>query len=103
LSAASGGITTANHVICIGADGNNVDTNCHIGNIFGATSSNGTGVFVNSNDRLGMMTSSRRIKEEIKPMAKASEALFALKLVASATRRKSTQQAHRDSALWPRM
>src|SRR5204863_566376 len=33
------------------------------------------------NGRLGTMTSSRRFKEEIKPMDKASEALFALKPV----------------------
>ena len=27
-AASGGGITTANHVICIGADGNNVDNSC---------------------------------------------------------------------------
>ncbi len=75
------GITTANYVICIGADGNNVDNACYIGQIFGATSSGGTAVFVNSNGRLGTAQSSRRFKEEIKPMERASEALFALKPV----------------------
>ena len=79
--AAGGGITTANNVICIGTDGNNVDNSCFIGNIFGSTSVNGVGVLVNSNGRLGTMTSSRRFKEEIKPMDQASEALFALKPV----------------------
>ena len=34
---------------------------------------------VNSDGRLGTTTSSRRFKDEIKPMSKASEALFALK------------------------
>ena len=79
---AGSGVTTANNVICIGADGNNVDNACYIGEIFGATSSGGTAVFINSNGRLGTATSSRRFKEEIKPMDKASEALFALTPVA---------------------
>ena len=76
-------VTTASNVICIGFDvrGNNVDNSCFIGNIFGSTSVNGVGVLVNSNGRLGTMTSSRRFKEEIKPMDQASEALFALKPV----------------------
>ena len=78
---AGNGVTTANNVICIGAFGNNVSNSCYIGNIFGATSSGGTAVFINSNGRLGTVTSSRRFKEEIKPMDKASEALFALKPV----------------------
>src|SRR5205814_1939424 len=47
----------------------------------GATSSNGVAVLVNSNGRLGTMTSSARFKDEIKPMDKASEGLFALKPV----------------------
>jgi hypothetical protein len=77
---AGGNVTTASNVICIGAGvfGANVDNSCYIGNIFDSTSANGAGVLVNSNGRLGTMTSSARYKEEIKPMAKASEALFAL-------------------------
>ena len=74
-------VTTANNVICIGADGNNVDDSCYIGNIFGSTSSNGVAVLVNSNGRLGTMTSSARFKDEIKPMDKASEAILALRPV----------------------
>jgi hypothetical protein len=74
-------VTSASNVICIGADGNNIDNACYIGQIFGATSSGGTAVFVNSNGRLGTVTSSRRFKEEIKPMERASEVLFALKPV----------------------
>ena len=74
-------VTTANNVICIGASGENVSTSCYIGQIFGATSSAGTAVFINSAGKLGTMTSSRRFKEEIKPMDNASEALFALKPV----------------------
>jgi hypothetical protein len=74
-------VTSASNVICIGADGNNIDNACYIGQIFGATSSGGTAVFVNSNGRLGTATSSRRFKDAIKPMDKASEALFALQPV----------------------
>jgi len=81
LGFAGGNVTTASNVICIGALGNNVDNSCYIGNIFGATSSGGTAVFVNSNGRLGTMTSSRWFKEEIKLMDEASEALLALKPV----------------------
>jgi len=58
-----------------------VNDSCYIGNIFGDTSSGGTAVFVNTNGRLGTATSSRRFKDEIKPMNKASEMLFALKPV----------------------
>jgi len=58
-----------------------VNNSCYIGNIFGATSSGGTAVFINSDGRLGTTTSSRRFKEEIKPMEQASEVLFALKPV----------------------
>jgi hypothetical protein len=80
---AGSGVTTATNVICIGTNvaGNDVNDSCYIGNIFGDTSSGGTAVFVNSNGRLGTTTSSRRFKEDIKPMAQASEALLALKPV----------------------
>ncbi len=78
---AGSNVATANNVICIGAAGNDVDNSCYIGNIFNATSSGGIGVFVNSNGRLGTSTSSRRFKEEIKPMDRVSEALFSLQPV----------------------
>ena len=77
------GITTANNVIVIGTNvgGQNLDHSCFIGEIFGATSSSGTAVFINSDGRLGTTTSSQRFKQDIEPMAKTSEALFALKPV----------------------
>ena len=80
---AGAGVTTADNVICIGADvdGENVSNTCYVGNIFGVTSV-GISVLVNSAGKLGTTTSSQRFKEEIKPMDKASEALFALKPVA---------------------
>jgi Chaperone of endosialidase len=76
-------IVTANNVICIGAgiNGDDVSDSCFINNIFTATSTNGIGVLVNGNGRLGTTTSSRRFKEAIKPMDQLSEALFALKPV----------------------
>ena len=74
-------VTTANNVICIGSDGMNVNNSCFIGNIFNATSSGGTAVFINTDGRLGTITSSQRFKEGIKPIEQASEALYALKPV----------------------
>jgi hypothetical protein len=80
---AGGNITSADNVICIGANlaGANVSNTCYIGNIFGVTSVNGIGVLVNSDGKLGTTTSSRRFKEQIKPMAQVSEAIFALEPV----------------------
>src|SRR5205814_7832884 len=60
--------------------GKDVSDSCFIGNISGTTSG-GVPVLINSSGRLGTMTSSARYKEEIKPIGKASEALFALKPV----------------------
>jgi hypothetical protein len=76
-------VTTANNVICLGAGvaGANVDDSCYIGSIFGQTSSGGSAVFINANGKLGTSTSSRRFKDDIKPMEQASEILFALKPV----------------------
>ncbi len=83
LGAEAGSAITANNdVICIGAPGpENVSGACFIGHIFGTTSSGGTAVFINSDGRLGTQVSSRRFKEEIKPMERSSEALYALKPV----------------------
>jgi Chaperone of endosialidase len=58
-----------------------VGDSCFIGNIFGQTSASGAAVYVNSNHRLGTLTSSSRFKNDIKPMERVSEALFALKPV----------------------
>ena len=75
-------VTTASHVICIGAQGANIDNSCYIGQIFGFTAAGGSAVFIDANNKLGTISSSRRFKTEIKPMDKASEALFSLKPVA---------------------
>src|SRR4029079_6430497 len=77
------GITTADNVIVIGTSvaGHNVDHSCFIGEIFGETSPSGTAVFINSDGRLGTITSSKRFKDSIEPMDQSSESLFALKPV----------------------
>jgi hypothetical protein len=76
-------VITASHVICIGADmpGDDVSNSCFIGQIFNATSVGGSAVFINPDGKLGTITSSRRFKEDIKPMDRASELLFSVKPV----------------------
>jgi Chaperone of endosialidase len=54
---------------------------CYIASIFGRTSADGVAVLINSDNKLGTATSSKRFKEDIKPMDKASEAILALKPV----------------------
>jgi len=76
-------VTTAQNVICIGRPGQNVNNTCFIGNIFAVTTgiADAINVVVDSNGQLGTMSSSRRFKNEIEPMDKASEAILALKPV----------------------
>jgi hypothetical protein len=78
---AGSGVTTADDVICIGTAGANVSHSCYIGNIFNQSSPSGLAVFVNSDGKLGTIMSSRRFKQDIKPMDKASEAILALQPV----------------------
>ena len=58
-----------------------VHTATYIAGISGQTASGGAAVFVNTDGKLGTLTSSARFKEDVKPMDKASEALLALKPV----------------------
>ena len=60
-----------------------MNNTCFIGNIFGVTTgiADAINVVVDSNGQLGTMSSSRRFKNEIEPMDKASEAILALKPV----------------------
>ena len=74
-------VVTADRVICIGAVGEDTSNSCYIGQIFNANCIGGSAVFIDANNKLGTITSSKRFKEEIKPMEQASEALFALKPV----------------------
>src|SRR5215813_15060471 len=80
---AGNNVTTASNVICIGSqvEGANVSNSCYIGSVFGQASVAGAAVFINSSGKLGTSTSSRRFKEDIKPMEKTSEAHFALRPV----------------------
>jgi len=56
-------------------------TDTYINGISGATAAGGAAVFVTNTGKLGTMISSKRFKQDIKPMEQASEALFALKPV----------------------
>jgi hypothetical protein len=56
-------------------------TSTFITGIYGATATNGIPVLINSNNKLGTTTSSKRFKEDIKPMDSASEAILGLKPV----------------------
>ena len=75
---------TGNGNVCIGqnivglAGESNVT---RIGNIGSTAQANGVFVTVGAGGKLGFQVSSRRYKDDIKPMDKASEALFALKPV----------------------
>jgi hypothetical protein len=58
----------------------NESNTTRISNIYSSVAS-GRAVYVNSDNKIGTLVSSRRFKEEIKPMDKASEAILALKPV----------------------
>ena len=81
--AAGSQVTTAANAICIGIPGANVSNSCFIGHIRNVTTTNNDAIpiLIDSAGQLGTTSSSRRFKEEIKPMDKASEALLALKPV----------------------
>src|SRR4029453_10263363 len=80
---AGSAVTTAGNVICIGANvtGADISSSCYIGSIFAQPSSGGMAVFINSDNKLGTVTSSKRFKEHIQLMDRSSEALFSLKPV----------------------
>jgi hypothetical protein len=67
------------HIIRIGTGG--IHTSTFIAGIFGQPASGGAAVFVTSDGKLGTNVSSRRFKDEIRPMEKASEAILALQPV----------------------
>ena len=76
------GFAGDNNVIAIGgvsATGT-AYTDCFIGGIFGNPSP-GSAVYIATDGHLSTTASSRRFKDEIKPMDKTSEAIFALKPV----------------------
>jgi hypothetical protein len=75
--------TTGSNNVYIGAmQGVAGESNaCYIASIFNQLASGGTQVFVNANGKLGTTPSSRRFKDDIRPMADASDAILALKPV----------------------
>jgi hypothetical protein len=69
--------------VCIGqgVEGDaGVDFTTWIRNVYDSVAS-GRAVYVNSDNKIGTLASSRRYKDEIKPMAKASEAILSLRPV----------------------
>jgi trimeric autotransporter adhesin len=84
-SGAGASATTGSNNVYVGAgmQGAAGESNaCYIKSIFDQTSANGVPILINSNNKLGTTTSSKRFKEEIKPMGTTSEALFSLTPVA---------------------
>jgi len=79
-AAAGNNITTANNVICIGTDGQNVNNSCYIANIWNQTGGS-QAVYVSADGKLGFEASSRRFKDEIKPMERISKVIYGLKPV----------------------
>jgi Chaperone of endosialidase len=75
----SRGAGDESNAIRIGSPGTHMAT--FIAGISGVTVAGGVGVVIDSNGQLGTVTSSERFKAEIKPMDKASEAIFDLKPV----------------------
>jgi Chaperone of endosialidase len=84
LGASAGtGISEASGVIAIGSVGGKVSNSCFIGKIRDVTTqyADAIPVVIDSSDQLGTLSSSRRYKQEIRPMDKSSEAILALKPV----------------------
>jgi trimeric autotransporter adhesin len=80
-------VTMADNVICIGAPGANVNDSCYIGNVWQQPGGS-QAVYVNASGKLGAQVSSRRFKDEIKPMEETSEVIYRLKPVSFRYKRK---------------
>ena len=81
---AGGSIDTASNTICIGSlvTGFDVSNGCFIGNIRGAqTGADAVPVTIDSSNKLGTITSSKRFKKDIKSMNDASTSVLALRPV----------------------
>ena len=80
---AGNNLTSGSGNVCIGYGVSGVageSNTTRIKNVYTSVAS-GRAVYVNSENKIGTLVSSRRFKDEIKPMDKASEAILALKLV----------------------
>jgi Chaperone of endosialidase len=77
------GVITASAVICIGHPGADVTGSTWISSIYGTSTVSGTTlpVMVSDQGQLGTASSSRRFKQQIKPMDRASEAILGLRPV----------------------
>jgi uncharacterized coiled-coil protein SlyX len=73
------GLSVESNNIVIGTTG--IQNSTYVAGINGATVPGGAAVIVDITGHLGTINSSKRFKEEIKPMEKASEALLSLKPV----------------------
>ena len=74
---------TGDDNVCIGAGVDGVpgeSSTTRIKNVYGSVAS-ARAVYVNSDNKIGTLVSSRRFKDEIKPMDKVSEAILALRPV----------------------
>jgi hypothetical protein len=76
-------VTTANSVICIGHDGQNVTASTWIESVYGTTTQSGTTapVIVSDGGQLGAVASSARFKKDIATMDETSEAILSLRPV----------------------
>ena len=79
---AGSNVRIASDTICIGAPGVDVTDGCYIGHVFEeALDPDHLAMAIDVNGKVGTPASSRRFKEDIKPMDKASEVILALKPV----------------------
>ena len=80
---AGSNVSTANGVICIGHNGQNVTATTWIENVYGATTQSGTTapVIVSDEGQLGTIASSERFKKDIATMDNASDAILSLRPV----------------------
>ncbi len=79
IAIGNSGAAAESNTIRIGTVG--TQTKAFIAGISGVTSSGGAAVFVNGSGQLGTVTSSRRFKDNIETMDKASESLLSLRPV----------------------
>ena len=76
LTAGSGNVCIGSGVLGVAGESNTT----RIRNVY-ASAASGRAVYVNSDNKIGTLVSSRRFKDQIKPMDTASEAILALKPV----------------------
>ena len=76
LTTGSGNVCIGGAVLGVAGESNTT----RIRNIYSSVAS-GRAVYVNSDNKIGTLASTRRVKNDIKPMDKASEAILALKPV----------------------